>query len=378
MRTIKFLLQKEFLQIFRNKGMLPIIFVMPIIQLMVLSFAATYELKEVDFAVVDMDQSVTSRQLIERMQATGYFELNGEYTSSDQALDELDKGKVKLVVQIPIHFQRNLNAGRSAPISLSIDAVDGSSAGLIQSYTSSIIADFNREKLADVQITNASMGNGGSSQKTITMNPVNWYNPDLDYITFMVPGILVVLVSMIGLFLSGMNIVREREIGTIEQLNVTPITKSQFMIGKLMPFWVIGMFDLVIGLALARFGFNIPFLGSLITILVIAGIYLILVQSLGLFISTITHTQQQAMFIAWFMMVVFILMGGLFTPVESMPMWAQDLTLGNPVAYFIKIMRMVLLKGAGWQEVYKMVFVLIGIAVGLLSISINRYKKTVS
>ena len=378
MRTIKFLLQKEFLQIFRNKGMLPIIFVMPIIQLMVLSFAATYELKEVDFAVVDMDQSVTSRQLIERMQATGYFELNGEYTSADQAIDELDKGKVKLVVQIPIHFQRNLNAGRSAPISLSIDAVDGSSAGLIQSYTSSIIADFNREKLADVQITNAAMGNGASSQKTITMNPVNWYNPDLDYITFMVPGILVVLVSMIGLFLSGMNIVREREIGTIEQLNVTPITKSQFMIGKLMPFWVIGMFDLVIGLALARFGFNIPFLGSLFTILVIAGIYLILVQSLGLFISTITHTQQQAMFIAWFMMVVFILMGGLFTPVESMPMWAQDLTLGNPVAYFIKIMRMVLLKGAGWQEVYKMVLVLIGIATVLLGISINRYKKTVS
>ncbi len=378
MRTIKFLLQKEFLQIFRNKGMLPIIFVMPIIQLMVLSFAATYELKEVDFAVVDFDQSSTSRQLIERMQATGYFELYGEYTSAGQALDELDKGNVKLVLQIPVHFQRNLNAGESAPINLSIDAVDGSSAGLIQSYTSSIIADFNREKLADVQIMNAAIGNSAGNQKLITMKPVNWYNPDLDYITFMVPGILVVLVSMIGLFLSGMNIVREREIGTIEQLNVTPITKSQFMIGKLMPFWVIGMVDLLIGLSLARFGFHIPFLGSLFTILVIAGIYLILVQSLGLFISTITHTQQQAMFIAWFMMVVFILMGGLFTPVESMPGWAQDLTLGNPVAYFIRIMRMVLLKGAGWQEVYKMVFVLIGIAAGLLGISINRYKKTVS
>jgi len=191
----------------------------------------------------------------------------------------------------------------------------------------------------------------------------------------MVPGILVILVSMIGLFLSGMNIVREREIGTIEQLNVTPITKFQFMIGKLVPFWVIGMLDLLLGLTLARFGFQIPFLGSLTTILIIAGIYLVLIQALGLFISTITDTQQQAMFIAWFIMVVFILMGGLFTPIESMPMWAQNLTLANPIAYFIKIMRMVLLKGAGWKEVYMMVLVLAGIGAGLLAISVNRYKK---
>lgn len=148
------------------------------------------------------------------------------------------------------------------------------------------------------------------------------------------------------------------------------------MIGKLLPFWLIGMFDLCIGLALARFGFHIPFLGSLFTILIIAGIYLIVVQALGLFISTITHTQQQAMFIAWFIMVVFILMGGLFTPIESMPKWAQDLTLLNPVAYFIEIMRMVLLKGAGWKEVYKMVLILVTMGFGLMALSINRYKKT--
>lgn len=138
------------------------------------------------------------------------------------------------------------------------------------------------------------------------------------------------------------------------------------------------MFDLLIGLALAKFGFEIPFLGNLFTILIIAGIYLILIQALGLFISTITDTQQQAMFIAWFIMVVFILMGGLFTPIESMPGWAQDLTLGNPVAYFIKIMRMVLLKGAGWKEVTGMVLILGSMAVGLLGISINRYKKTIN
>lgn len=356
--------------------MLPIIFVMPVIQLLILSFAATYELKEVNFALVDMDRSIVSRELITQMQATGYFELQSEYTSTERAVQEMDKSTVSLVLVIPKDFSKNFTTGTKSEIQLIIDAVDGSTAGLIQSYASSIIAEFGLKKNGNAIVRTASVE--GTLSKTINLIPVNWYNPQLDYLTYMVPGILVVLVSMIGLFLSGMNIVREREIGTIEQLNVTPLTKSQFMVGKLVPFWIIGMFDLLVGLALARFGFEIPFLGNLFTILIIAGIYLILIQALGLFISTITDTQQQAMFIAWFIMVVFILMGGLFTPIESMPEWAQDLTLWNPVAYFIKIMRMVLLKGAGWKEVTGMVLILGSMAVGLLGISINRYKKTIN
>ncbi|HCD53418.1 MAG TPA: ABC transporter permease [Balneolaceae bacterium] len=371
MKTVLFLLRKEFLQIFRNKGMLPIIFVLPVIQLMVLSFAATYELKEVDFALVDYDKSIYSQELIQKLQSTGYFAMREYSDDADAMLELLEKGDVKLIIRIPEGFQEALTSGKSTDLQLIIDAVDGSTAGLIQSYTNSIINDFNQEKLGLIA-SKYSM----APVSMVNLKTVNWYNPDLDYITYMVPGILVVLVSMIGLFLSGMNIVREREIGTIEQLNVTPITKYQFMIGKLVPFWIIGMIDLLIGLTLARFGFQIPFLGSLFTILVIAGIYLILIQAMGLFISTITDTQQQAMFIAWFFMVVFILMGGLFTPIESMPQWAQDLTKVNPVAYFIKIMRMVLLKGAGWAEVYKMVTILILFAFGLIGISINRYKKT--
>lgn len=371
MRTIFFLLQKEFLQIFRNRAMLPIIFVMPVFQLLVLSFAATYELRKVDFALVDRDQTEYSRQLIQKLQVSGYFDMYAQYTQTKQAEEALASGAVKMIIQIPEGFQEQLTSGQQTDVQIIIDAVDGSTAGLINSYTSSIITDFSMEKLRSAQ-----MGVNFTQVGGISIEPRNWYNPNLDYITFMVPGILVVLVSMIGLFLSGMNIVREREIGTIEQLNVTPMTKAQFMIGKLVPFWMIGMFDLAIGLLLARFGFNIPFLGSLVTIFTIAGIYLILIQALGLFISTITHTQQQAMFIAWFIMVVFLLMGGLFTPIESMPIWAQKLTLGNPIAYFIRIMRMVLLKGAGWAEVYHYVLILIGIAFGLMGISINRYKKT--
>ena len=374
MRIIRVLLRKEFLQIFRNKAMLPILFVMPVVQLLVLSFAATYELKEVDFALVDMDQSSLSRELTAKFQSTGYFRLELESFDQDEALAAMNAGRVKMIIQIPTDFEKDLNSGQQADVQLIIDAVDGSTAGLIQSYSASILNDLNAHKLAELKIEQA--GQLVQQAKTINIIPQNWYNPDLDYITYMVPGILVVLVSMIGVFLSGMNIVREQEIGTIEQLNVTPIRKYQFMIGKLLPFWVIGMVDLLIGLALARYGFQIPFLGSLATVLVVAGIFLIVIQSLGLLISTMTHTQQQAMFIAWFLMVIFILMGGLFTPIESMPEWAQNLTLANPVAYFIKIMRMVLLKGAGWKEIQFMVYTLMGMGSVLLLISINRYKKT--
>ncbi len=372
MRILRFLLKKEYLQIFRNKGMLPILFVLPVIQLAILSFAATYELKQVQFAVIDFDQSQMSHELVQKLQASGRFQLVATYSSTDTALEEMKAGQIKMLLTVAKDFEQHLKTGNEAPIQVTIDAVDGSTAGLIQSYSSSIISDFNAEKLGELAIA----GSAIVSPKTINIIPSNWYNPDLDYITFMVPGILVVLISMIGLFLSGMNIVREYEIGTIEQLNVTPIQKSQFMLAKLIPFWTIGMFDLCVGLLLARFGFQIPFLGSLFTILVIAGIYLVVIQLMGLLISTVTHTQQQAMFIAWFLIVIFILMGGLFTPIESMPQWAQNLTLANPISYFIKIMRMVLLKGAGWKEIYKMVFVLVGMGVLFLGVSLNRYKKT--
>lgn len=373
MRTIQFILQKDFLQIFRNKAMLPILFVMPIVQLLVLSFAATYELKEASFALVDYDQSSLSRELTAQLQATGYFSLEYNTFSREDALEKLQSGEVNMILIIPQDFDTDFLSGKPVSVQMLIDAVDGTKAGMIQSYSSSIIRDFNRNHLQEIQLVSSRISQPPTQ---IELIPINWYNPDLDYITYMVPGILVVLVSMIGLFLSGMNIVREQEIGTIEQLNVTPIKKSHFITGKIIPFWIIGMVDLLIGLALARYGFNIPFLGSLTLILIVSGIYLVVIQALGLFISTITSTQQQAMFIAWFIMVVFILMGGLFTPIESMPVWAQDLTLANPVAWFIKMMRMVLLKGAGWQEIRHMVIILVGMGILFYFVAINRYKKT--
>ena len=352
--------------------MLPIIFLMPVIQLVVLSFAATFELKEVDFHLVDFDQSEYSRRLVGKLQATGYFDVESRSFSTEEGIDQLRRNEVKMVLTIPHDFGQKLFTREPADVQIAIDAVDGTTAGLIRGYTQSIIQDFNTE--LDPATSTASLNVRGG----IGIIPYSWYNPNLDYINYMVPGILVVLVSMIGMFLSGMNIVREREIGTIEQLNVTPIRKHQFIIGKLLPFWILALFEFAVGLAIAAFGFGIPFEGSVLLLFAVAGIYMLVVQGIGLFISTVTDTQQQAMFIAWFLMVVFILMGGLFTPVESMPSWAQKLTWLNPVAYFIDIMRMVLLKGAGWMEIRHLVGALVFMAIVILPAAVFRYRKVSS
>lgn len=377
MRTIRFLLQKEFLQIFRNRGMLPIIFVLPVIQLVVLSFAATYELNRAEVHLVDRDRSQLSRRLTGELQASGYFRIASRSSSSGEGIRLLQAGRADVVLEIPADFGEKLKGEGRAPVQFLIDAVDGTKAGLIQAYGQAILADFNREVMPQFRAAGAGSTAQVSRAGTISVHPSNWYNPQLDYLHYMVPGILVVLVSMIGMFLSGMNIVRERELGTIEQLNVTPVRKYQFITAKLLPFWIIAMFELALGLAIARWGFHIPFTGSVLLLMGVAALYLLVVQGMGLYISTITHTQQQAMFIAWFIMVVFILMGGLFTPVESMPEWARQLTWGNPVAHFIKIMRMVLLKGSGPADIAHLVGVLGAMAAVILPAAVMRYRKQV-
>ena len=379
MRTVKFLLQKEFLQIFRNKAMLPIMFVMPVIQLILLAFAITYEVKDIEVHWVDYDRTQLSSRLSEHLAATGYFRITDTERDLDSGVESLLEGDADIVVVVPDNFEANLRKGETPEVQCLMDGVQGTVAGVSQSYLRSVITKFNRQIKPDIR----SVGeNGKKSQSLLEYRPAGYdvisrfrYNPELDYQTYMVPGILVVLVSMIGVFLSGMNIVRERELGTIEQLNVTPIKRWQFITGKLLPFWIIGLFELTIGLIIAKLVFDVPFVGSIGLIYVVAAIYLAAMVGLGLFISTVNETQQQAMFLAWFFMVVFILLGGLFTPIESMPSWAQKITWVNPVAYFVEMMRMIMLKGSGIMDMWKDMLALTAMAFGFLFLSVNRYKK---
>jgi len=364
MKTILFLLRKEFLQIFRNRVIVVMIFVMPIIQLLILANAADYEVRNLVLQVVDQDQTTYSRQLIGHFAASNYFLLEGMPASAKKGTVAIARDEADLVLDIPNGFERNLLRDGAAALHLNINAINGVKAGLANSYAQAIIRDFNQEIRSGIV---------GTTQWLPSYR--YWYNPEMDYYTFMVPGILVLLVTLVGMFLSGLNIVKEKEIGTIEQINVSPIRKSQFVIGKLLPFWLIALVELAIGLFAGWLVFSIPIVGSLGLVFGFAALYLLAVLGIGLFISTITETQQQAMFISWFFLVIFILMSGLFTPIESMPDWARAITRLNPVAYFVDVIRLVLLKGSDWWAIRWQMLAMGGFAIVINAAAMLNYRK---
>ena len=373
MKTILFIIQKEFKQIFRNKSMLPIIFILTLMQVVILSNAASFEVKNIKFSYIDHDHSAASRELISKFQASNYFNIISEFSSKKEANLQMQKGNIDVILEIPIHFERNLIKQNSTNLSVSINAIDGAAAGVSNVYITQIISGYNQSIQPHMQTYNQ----GTIVQpESITTIPSFWYNKTLNYKTFMVPGILVLLVTMLSLFLSSMNIVREKEVGTLEQINVTPIKKHQFIIGKLFPFWVLGLVILTVGLIIAKVIFNVPILGNIFLIYLFTSVYLILILGIGLFISNHTETQQQAMFIAWFFTVIFILMSGLFTPIESMPTWAQNLTLLNPIRYFVEVIRMVMLKGAGFNDIKNQLAIIAIYAFAINGFAVWSYKKT--
>lgn len=350
--------------------MLPMIFIVPIMQMLLLVFAATFDMKRVDLVVIDKDHSSTSRELIAKFDGIPFFNVK-QQLDEKSGEEKLLSDEADAILVFPPNFEKNLVRENQSKVQLLVNAIDGNSAQLVFSYSASIIVDFNKNIIAEWKGLPEFKSPG---EVKITEN--YWYNPELDYKWYMAPGILAILVTIIGMFMSGMNLVREKEIGTIEQLNVTPIKKYQFIIGKLVPFWIIGLFDLAFGLLIAAIVFNLPIVGSLPVLFGFASIYLLGVLGLGLFISTVTDTQQQVMFISFFFMMIFILMGGIFTPIESMPEWAQMVDRLNPIFYFMKVMRMVVLKGSGFFDMIEEFISLLVLSITFLSLAIWRYRKT--
>ncbi len=370
MRVLLFLLQKEFRQIFRDKSILRIIFLMPVIQLMVLPWAADYEMKNINISVIDHDHSPYSRQLISSITASGYFILQSYTASYAQSLVPIEKDKADLILEIPQSFQKDLIKTNESKLFVAVNAINGVKANIGGTYLNSIIQNFNRQvRMQWIQFPRF------SPETDIHVVSSNWYNPLMNYKYFMVPGILVILVTMVGSFLASLNIVKEKEIGTIEQINVTPIKKYQFILGKLIPFWVLGLIVLAIGLGISRLFYGIVPVGSLVVIFGFAAVYLLAVLGLGLLISTYTATQQQAMLISFFLMMIFILLGGLYTSIDSMPQWAQMITKANPVSYFIEVMRMVVLKGSGFADIKNQLITVFGFAILLNGWAVLSYRK---
>lgn len=370
MRTLRFLLQKEFRQIFRDPSILRIIFMMPTIQLLILPWAADYEVKNIQLSVVDHDHSQYSRQLVNKVTSSGYFRLQDYSGSYTNALQQVEHDKADLVLEIPVDFEKKLIKEDESTLFLAINAINGVKANLGGAYLRSIIQDFNSEvRLKWIQLPRF------SPELQVQVTSSNWFNPSMNYKYFMVPGILVVLVTMVGSFLASLNIVREKEIGTIEQINVTPVKKYHFILGKLIPFWILGLLILTIGLIIAWAAYGILPAGSLGVIYTFAAVYLLAVLGLGLLLSTYTSNQQQAMLLSFFLMMVFILLSGLYTSIDSMPGWAQTITKFNPVTYFIDVMRMVVLKGSGLRDISRQLFIMLGFAVVLNTWAVINYKK---
>ena len=372
MRTLRFLLQKEFRQIFRNPSILRMMAVVPIVQLLILPLAADFEIKNINVSIIDHDHSAYSRELVNKIIASGYFRLYEYGESFPQAYLGFEKDKADLILEIPKDFEKDMTVIQEASLLLSVNAINGTKASVGSSYISRIINNYN----ADIRL------------KWIAppkMNPIamievaaiNWFNPLLNYQLFMVPGILAVLITMVGAYLCSLNIVKEKEVGTIEQINVTPIKKHLFILGKLIPFWVIGMLIFSFGLlVIARFVYGIVPQGSLFLLYGFLGVYLIAVLGIGLLISTYSSTQQQAMSLAFFCMMIFMLMSGLFTPIDSMPEWAKWIARFNPVTYFIEVIRMVILKGSTFVDIKQHFLIVGGFALLFNGWAVWNYRKT--
>jgi ABC-2 type transport system permease protein len=365
MKTLPFLLKKEFLQILRNKTLIRLIIVLPLFQLTILPWAATFDQRNIPLCVVDNDNTGYSRKLTDKITASGFFRLADYSRSHTKALKDLENGKSNLILNIPPHFEKDLVNGHSPKLMVSLNALNGQEAGLGLSYISQIINNFSKQ-----------LNSKEKMPVSVSTIPSYRFNPEMNYHNYMVPGIIVLLVSILGGMMSAINIVSEKEIGTIEQINVTPVSKLNFILGKLIPFWVIGLTLLTFGMFIAWLIYGLIPAGSIVNIYIFGFFYLLAFTGLGLLISNFAKTQQQAMFMILFFLINFILISGLFTPISSMPDWAQNITYINPIRYFVEVMRLIYLKGSGFTDILPHLLKIIGFVVVINTFAVISYRKT--
>lgn len=370
--TLRFLIEKEFKCIRRNSFLPRIIVAMPLMMMLVLPWAANQEVRNVRLSVVDNDRSTASRRLVNKVPASGYFQLTDVSAAFPEALRSIESGEADIVLEIAHGFERDMMRGEAGRVMIAANAVNGAKGTLGTSYLSSIIGDYAGEpgreagdamSVATAQIPSFSVA---SRYK---------FNLRLDYKVFMVPALMVMLLTLLCGFLPALNIVGEKETGTIEQMNVTPVRKIDFVLAKLIPYWLIGFVAMGLCMCLAALVYGIVPVGSLLTILLYSGIYILVVSGLGLVISNYSDTMQQAMFVMYFFIMILLLMSGLFTPVASMPAWAQTVAAANPLKYFIEVMRLVYLKGSGFDQLIPQFFALCAFAATFNAWAVLSYRK---
>lgn len=362
------MIEKEFKQLYRNKVLWRMMLAAPIFQLILLANAANFEVKNINIVVVDQDHTTYAQRLTGKFRYIDNFNFKGYRPAIKLAYQELLAGTADVIMVIPPHFERSLTTEGQADVQLLVSAIDGAKASIASVYAQTIIRSFYADIRSETIATDP-------SRTGLVVENQYWYNPRLDYKTFMVPGILFELLLLIGSMIAALNIVREKEIGTQEQLNVTPIRKHEFIIGKLTPFVIIGLIQFTLGLLVGRFVFGMPIEGSLPLLYGFAFLFLLLCVGLGLLISVVSDTQQQAMFVVFFCLVMFILLSGLFSSTDDMPLWAQRINALNPLKYIIEVGRNVLLKGSTLRDMQTQFFTLLAMTVALIGLASWQYKK---
>ena len=371
--TLRYLLQKEFIQIRRNPFLPRLIILFPILIMCVMPWVMNLEVKHIAVDVVDNDRSTGSQQLVQSIAVSKYFSFHGQPSTYREALRDIERSQADIVLVIPHGYSRDLTLGRKPQILIAANAVNGTHGILGSTYLSSVLHDYASE-LRQAGVGSAERG-AYTALPTFTLQSQYQFNPHLDYKAFMVPGLMVMLLTMLTGFLPALNIVGEKETGTIEQMNVSPVRPWTLILSKLIPYWTLGLFVLMLAMGLAATLFGLTPAGGIGNILAFTLLYLLVMSGLGICVSNIAGTMQQAMFVMYFFMMLFFLMSGLFTPITSMPQWAQMLTYLNPLRYFVQAMRSIYLKGSGLMDLLPQLGALVAYALASCSLALLSYRK---
>lgn len=374
------ILRKEFIQTLRNPRMRFLLFLPPVLQLIIFGYAVTLDVDHARIAWMDMDNTPESRALLARFEGSGHFDIVATPRSEADVQNVLDRGQAHAVVRVLPNFARDLTRGRSTEVQVLLDGTNSNTASLVSSYAASVIAGFSEDEAPRPQGVGATAVVAGSapgaSMGPVTARPRVWFNPDLRSRNYFVPGVAANILMMITLMLTGQAIIREKEIGTMEQLMVTPMRPIELMLGKTLPFALVGIIDMIIITVAALLIFQVPFRGNFFLLLFCAILFLMTSLGAGLFLSTISHTQQQANMMSFFFNTPAFMLSGFTFPIRNMPPVVQYLTYLNPLRYFMEIVRGVFLKGVGIDILWPKMLALAVYGVLILGLSALRFRKT--
>ena len=372
---LRAMLIKEFIQVLRDPRMRFVVFVIPAVQTIIFGYAVNTDVRHVATAIYDLDNSSYSREFADRFIRSGYFELQERVTDEARARELIDRGEVKAVLRMNHGFGAGISGGRGGAVQLILDGTDSNTAGIVLNYAAKIVAGYSSQ--LQLEATSRAAGRPVVI-RGVELSSRAWYNENLESRNFYVPAVITNIVFIITMLLSSMAVVREKEIGTIEQVIVTPISKGEFILGKTVPFVLIGFINVALISLVAVFWFEVPLRGSIVLLFGATALFLMSSLGIGLLISTISRTQQQAMMSAFFVIFPAMLLSGFAFPIESMPQPVQWITYLNPMRFFLVIIRSIFQKGVGMEILWPQLLALCILGVSILSCAVLRFKKTLS